>query len=42
MAWPMVEWVLDTNYADRFSNRPDIEVKVVYRLGQQWQASCWR
>ncbi len=29
MAWPMVEWVLDTNYADRFSNRPDIEEAVI-------------
>ena len=25
----MVEWVLDTNYADRFSNRPDIEEAVI-------------
>jgi molybdopterin-biosynthesis enzyme MoeA-like protein len=25
MAWPMIEWVLDTHYADRFNLRPSAE-----------------
>jgi molybdopterin-biosynthesis enzyme MoeA-like protein len=25
MAWPMIEWVLDTHYADRFNRRPSAE-----------------
>ena len=25
MAWPMVEWVLDTHYADLFNDSPDVE-----------------
>jgi molybdopterin-biosynthesis enzyme MoeA-like protein len=29
MAWPMVEWVLDTHYADRFCDRPDLEEALV-------------
>ncbi|MCK9285062.1 MAG: molybdopterin-binding protein [Rhodocyclaceae bacterium] len=29
MAWPMIEWVLDTHYADRFVARPDIEDAVI-------------
>ena len=29
MAWPMVEWVLDTRYADRFDRRPAAEAAIL-------------
>lgn len=29
MAWPMVEWVLDTHYADRFHLTPESEAAVI-------------
>lgn len=29
MAWPMVEWVLDTAYADRFNLRPSAEASIL-------------
>ena len=29
MAWPMIEWVLDTCYADRFNRRPSAEAAIL-------------
>ena len=29
MAWPMVAWILDTHYADRFDSSPDTEESVI-------------
>lgn len=29
MAWPMVEWVLDTYYRDRFNAAPDVEAAIL-------------
>jgi molybdopterin-biosynthesis enzyme MoeA-like protein len=29
MAWPMVEWVLDTCYRDRFNATPDVEAAII-------------
>jgi len=29
MAWPMIEWVLDTYYADRFNRRPSAEAAIL-------------
>ena len=29
MAWPMVEWVLDTRYADRFNRQPSAEDSIL-------------
>jgi molybdopterin-biosynthesis enzyme MoeA-like protein len=29
MAWPMIEWVLDTRYADRFNLRPQAEAALL-------------
>jgi molybdopterin-biosynthesis enzyme MoeA-like protein len=29
MAWPMVEWVLDTLYPDRFNATPDVEAAIM-------------
>jgi molybdopterin-biosynthesis enzyme MoeA-like protein len=29
MAWPMIEWVLDTRYADSFNARPEAEAALI-------------
>jgi hypothetical protein len=29
MAWPMIEWVLDTHYADLFHREPRLEKSVL-------------
>jgi molybdopterin-biosynthesis enzyme MoeA-like protein len=33
MAWPMIEWVLDTYYADRFNQRPSAEAAILVWKG---------
>jgi molybdopterin-biosynthesis enzyme MoeA-like protein len=33
MAWPMIEWVLDTCYADRFNRRPSAEAAILVWKG---------
>ena len=33
MAWPMIEWVLDTYYADRFNRRPSAEAAILVWKG---------
>ena len=33
MAWPMIEWVLDTCYADRFNRRPSAEAALLVWKG---------
>jgi molybdopterin-biosynthesis enzyme MoeA-like protein len=33
MAWPMIEWVLDTYYADRFNQRPTAEAAILVWQG---------
>ena len=33
MAWPMIEWVLDTRYADRFNRRPSAEAAILVWKG---------
>lgn len=35
MAWPMIEWVLDTHYAEHFNHAPYIEKSIfVFELGE--------
>jgi molybdopterin-biosynthesis enzyme MoeA-like protein len=33
MAWPMIEWVLDTRYAERFNRRPSAEAAILVWKG---------
>jgi molybdopterin-biosynthesis enzyme MoeA-like protein len=33
MAWPMIEWVLDSYYADRFNRRPSAEAAILVWKG---------
>ncbi len=33
MAWPMIEWVLDTSYADRFHRQPSAEAAILVWKG---------
>jgi molybdopterin-biosynthesis enzyme MoeA-like protein len=33
MAWPMIEWVLDSQYADRFNRRPSAEAAILVWQG---------